>query len=575
MSRRYLRGSWVFGVGLLFVILVKPVLASSNNLVIHQVQPEGAVSVPAGTISPAKQEFISVYNNSDQPVDATNWCLFYSSSSDITKTKLGCLVPPNLRTRIMLDAHSSFTLATNEFVQSHATFLPDITFVSGLATASGHVRILDANGTEIDRLGWGGAINPETTSFLPSPSAGKILQRKNVAGSNVLLQETDNNSLDFMLANLTSLPASGLYEEIVPVDVCPNILGLQESMPSGYLADGNGDCQQDICANLEGLQTAVPEKYESVDGENCTLIPLENATILLTELLPNPKSYDTGLEFIELYNPNDRPISLADYSLQLGPSFAKSYKLPDDSTIAPRAYLAFTDAQTGLTLPNSAASVRLLAPAGNVVSGTDTYDQPAENISWSVINDVWQYTNQLTPNAANQAAVAGLGSAEADSDVSLTPCGDGKERNPETNRCRLIQLASAALTACKSSQERNPETGRCRSILASGGGLAACKAGQERNPETNRCRSSAAATLAACAAGQERNAETNRCRKVAGAATGKIAQVKDDLQGSIGNNPRWLLAGLSVTAALGYAAYEWRREVFGFLSGIKTKLFKI
>jgi uncharacterized repeat protein (TIGR01451 family) len=62
-----------------------------------------------------------------------------------------------------------------------------------------------------------------------------------------------------------------------PDDLCPNLTGVQESVPPGYVKDGQGNCVQppppvDVCPNLEGNQQTVPDGYELVDG-HCVLIP--------------------------------------------------------------------------------------------------------------------------------------------------------------------------------------------------------------------------------------------------------------------------------------------------------------
>jgi len=58
-----------------------------------------------------------------------------------------------------------------------------------------------------------------------------------------------------------------------PVDVCLNIEGVQESIPSGYHIE-NDSCVPDVlppvdvCPNLDGVQESVPAGYHT-EGENC------------------------------------------------------------------------------------------------------------------------------------------------------------------------------------------------------------------------------------------------------------------------------------------------------------------
>lgn len=537
-------------------IIVSPrsFAAASSSLMFYQLQ--------TGATGAATQEFISLYNNSRDPVDVTGWCVTYSSASDFTQRQLGCIVAPEPNVKIMLPAQSSLLMASTEFVAEHRALVPDIIFSAGMSGTSGHVRLLNSAKEEIDRLGWGSAVNPETRSATAHAS-GKILQR--AADSEGLLIDTDNNATDFIQTTLGVINPSSLYEEEMPIDLCPNIEDLQQEMPEGYLPDNAGNCKADVCLNLDGLQIDVPDGYTRKDGEICELIPLEGAILIINELLPNPASYDTGKEFIEIYNPNSRPINLDGYKLQVAPNFTKSYALPTGQTILPGGYQVFSDTDTGLVLLNSTALLRLLAPNGNVVSTTSAYNSPKENSAWALFGQTWQYTNRPTPGAANLVSLEDPEPAVEEEIISLASCPAGQYRNADTNRCRLLSVVTSALTPCQAGQERNPETNRCRSVLASASSLSPCKAGQERNPETNRCRSIAASesNLTPCAEGQERNPDTNRCRKaVLSANTTKgIAKVSDVASTTSGTGIRWWLAGAGAAAALGYAMYEWRRDL--------------
>jgi hypothetical protein len=313
--------------------------------------------------------------------------------------------------------------------------------------------------------------------------------------------------------------------------------------------------------------------------------------IIINEILPNPAGSDTGQEFTELYNPTNEVISLKGCSLQTSAN-SKKYEFGSKS-LQPKEYLAVDDTLSGLTLSNtSGGTVWLLSPSEElqaiVYPGNLEDDQ-----SWALFSGGWQATYKPTRAAANvllalKPCPAGEErSAETGQCRSLSagqggnalaPCRQDQERNPETNRCRLIQVAAAGLTACKPGQVRNPETNRCRSILGASSSLAPCKPNQERNPATNRCRSASASAsdLKPCTEGQERNPETNRCRKVASASgqAGGLAQVKDIDSGGFSSNPRWMLAGLGAAGALGYAGFEWRREVGGFFSKLKNNFTK-
>jgi|GEM_PF-1175709 len=62
-------------------------------------------------------------------------------------------------------------------------------------------------------------------------------------------------------------------------DVCPNITGVQTSVPSGYIKDGAGNCvpqtETDVCPNITGVQTSVPSGYIKDGSGNCVLAPTD------------------------------------------------------------------------------------------------------------------------------------------------------------------------------------------------------------------------------------------------------------------------------------------------------------
>lgn len=556
--------------------------ASTSGVVIAEMFP--------GASGLASQEFIELYNNSSDAVDVTHWCVVYTSSSGQTTSKLGCLVPPDESTQLFVESYGYITFASTELIQatgSHA----DVQFNGGISASAGHVRLDDASGGEVDKLGWGGAVNPET-SAAQAPANGSSLKRVSIGQT---LQDTNNNEADFMQVT-PAFENSDVYEVVSIIDICPNIDGVQQTVPLGYMTDAQGVCQLDECKNIEGLQQDIPTGYDNdghgncvphdecdnidgaqqdipygmirSDGNGCSwdIVALE-----LVEILPNAHGSDNGNEFIEIYNPTDRVINLSLYSVAIGQNQEKTYAFPVGATIGPHEYRAFSDSSMKFTLVNTSGRVVLKAIDGTMLGDTGVYSQPLEGEGWAWLGSTWAYTNQPTPNAPN------LPSLQTDDDIdrqeSLAPCPVGKYRNPLTNRCRTIVSDAAVLAACDNDQYRNPETGRCKKISVST--LVPCKEGQYRSEETNRCRNIvAASTLVPCRDGQYRSDETNRCRNVTGAAIPDAAYgvepVKDTGLAFAG---WWALGGVGAFA-LGYAGWEWRRELAAAWATVKSRVLK-
>lgn len=461
----------------------------ASPLLIYQVQ--------TGTAASANQEYITVYNNTNEPADVTDWCVLYASASDVTQTQLGCLRPPAVATKLLLAPYSSLLLATSDMVQAHPGFTPDIVFSSGIAASSGHIKLVDKSKRVADIVGWGAAVHPEGAP-VSTAATNKILQRQNTAE---ILKDTNNNAADFYQTELTILPGGNISETLVPVAEMP--------MP------------------------------------------------VLSEILPDATGSDAGKEFIELYNPSGQPIDLALYSVALGPAFSKLYPLPN-MILGPESYISFSDIETGLTLPNTSAVLRLLGP-NDKVAGEVTYAELEEGTALIYMNGGWQQTYQPTPGGENQL-------------VPIKPCPEGQVRNVETRQCKTLTLAGSVLE-CRAGQLRNPETGRCKNITMASTAAAACKVGQEKNPATNRCRNIASTEPAKpCPAGQERNSETGRCKKITALASSGTNSVKDVPSALVANNIKWWIAGVAGAGVIAYGLYEWRHEVFSFTLNLKNKL---
>jgi len=537
------------------------VSATSDNVLIFQVQTGGVA---------ASEELVVLWNSSDVDVDITDWCLQYSPAKDGGKfIDLKCVTPEDAGISLQLREDGKASFSTENYQGIDDEYATDFKFSAGLAFGGGHIRIVNGEGDEIDRMGWGDAAIPESVAAI-APMPGEVLSRYSVDDAIV---DTDMNSVDFEVDDHVGVFESGVYEQEIIMDVCPSIEEIQLEIPEGYVVDEDGDCQLDVCQDLEGLQDMIPEGYEMGGGMyECVEIEvvLEDSVLLITELLPNVTGADTNNEYIEIYNPNDFALDMTGYTLQLGSSFTKQYVI-DEKEIEPEGYVALADSVTGLVLPNSTGvAVRLLAPSGTVVSETPTYVDAADDVSWAEVNGKWMYTNQITRAAENKPYLHPVVEIEETVEDSggLEPCPIGKFRNPDTNRCKNIESAVSALTPCGAGETRNPDTNRCRKVTTTtSGGLTPCRPGQVRNPDTNRCRSiesATSSTLKPCDEGEERNPDTNRCRKVAvlgssdQSSLGKVADVKvESTQGSL-NWP--LIAGVFV-AVLAHMMYEWRNEI--------------
>lgn len=548
MKRRCVRsgGIW-FGVMLLAVALFTPIdhaRASAHEptgLVIRTVQAIGKTS--SGT---ASHELIEIYNPTLDAIDVTNWSIVYTPASGNGGKAIVTIKSSSPSTRILLGAGERETMMHQAYAPVNVDTGSLLTFSIGLNHTGGSLSLVTGEGRVVDMVGWGDAVAAvREGSPAPAMKASEALRRVG--------QDTDDNGTDFAIVDqgsLTDLTYGNLYEE---TDVCINISGIQEVPPSGY------EVVQGIC-----------------------LKPFVPAQLRLSEVLPNPNGADQGKEFIELYNGSDYDVSLADYYMKVG---SKIIHFPAGATISALSYGAWSDSEIGVTFANTTgAEIGLYAVNDELLDHMPAYQNAAIDHSWAWLHSLWAYTNRPTMGSANLESLLPAENEEDDgrcnpgyyfyaptgrcrktpTPTSPAPCKDGQYRSEETGRCRMIALSGGTLKPCKEGRYRSEETNRCRSLISAvATALKPCREDQFRNPETGRCKKIANAStgLKPCQPGQERNPATNRCRKIQDASVPQAAFPVEKVAATTGSSAMWWIMGGIGASAVGYAGWEWRREV--------------
>lgn len=152
----------------------------------------------------------------------------------------------------------------------------------------------------------------------------------------------------------------------------------------------------------------------------------------LSELLPNPGSPKTDAddEFIELYNPNNKPFDLSGFMLQtasVSSSASHIYKFKQGTTIAPHSFRAFTSATTHLSLSNSGGQVWLVDPLGTTVTKSDAYGKAKDDYAWINAAGKWQWSTVPSPGATNKLAA---------------PVGEGNGKQATVNDKKVATIAA-------------------------------------------------------------------------------------------------------------------------------------
>lgn|GEM_PF-745874 len=158
---------------------------------------------------------------------------------------------------------------------------------------------------------------------------------------------------------------------------------------------------------LTSTNTSPPSILLSESDEASTIsnIPIEDIGLIapqLSEIVPNPgpPKTDANDEYIELYNPNDKPFDLSGFKLQSGGS--STYTFPDgEASLQPHEFKSFYASKTNLTLPNTAGEVKFLSPTGEILAQSDAYADAQDDYGWILADGLWQWTKVSTPNARN------------------------------------------------------------------------------------------------------------------------------------------------------------------------------
>ncbi len=309
--------------------------------------------IQTGSSLSASEEFIELYNNSDQTIDLAQYAIEYYSASAMALSPSGS---PTQTIRLSGTLYpKGYFLATST---NYLTEKSNLLFSPTLADAGGALRLLRGSSSTEDLVGWGTAKLYEKAPH-PKAGNGKSLSR-NISLDEA--QDTNDNSVDFDILAL-------------PTPDNTNVASAQEPEPE---------------PELPPITSPIPD------------VSMALSPLFITEVLPNPASpaTDEDDEYIELYNPNDQIISLAGYQLESGNSFSYQYLFTDGFVPALGYYTIFSK-DSSLTLSNTSGVVRLKDPSADVISQTAPYENADDGSAWALLDGIWQWTLSPTPSAIN------------------------------------------------------------------------------------------------------------------------------------------------------------------------------
>lgn len=366
----------------LFLFLPASAL-TADHLVISQVQMTGGSGKTTN-------DFIEIYNPTDQDIDLEGMRLVKRTKIDQTDTPLKSWTTSNL-----IRAHGFYLWANSGFTD--LTVPADVTTSGSIANDNGVALRKGPNdaGQIIDSLAWGEATNAfvEGTVFPTNLGANESLERKPGGGLGNG-EDSNNNSQDFFLQAIAH-PRNSQSSTEPPLAVVP-----PPSPPPTSGAGGSGTYP-------------VPE---------------------ITEFLPNPPGRDSGFEWVELYNSNSLVLDLSGWYLDdetnlEGPG-KNAFAIPQGTNLESSQYLAILIPKGKFSLNNSGGDILRLFDNTKVQRLRLAYSETAkEGFSYAKdANGAWSWTDTPTPGATNNFPIAAVFSSTLRiSEVLPNPVGDDSE----------------------------------------------------------------------------------------------------------------------------------------------------
>lgn len=342
---------------------------------VHVVISEVKISGPSGF---STDEFVEFYNPTDSPVDITSWQL-------VKRTASGAAYP-------LVESFDALTIAAHGYLLvAHptgytGTVTPDARYTTTNSLAPDNsVELVSAAGI-VDLVGWGKATSSEGVVAL-TPGSAKSIERKALATS--LSADMVDGGADVFRGN-----------------------GEDTDRNDADFVSRDGPDPQSNTAELEFITAAAPPPKATNVNSSVPAPPAPTATqtptvaqpvphsVVVSEVLPDPKGPDTTEEFIELVNTGDASIDLTNW--KLADASKTSYTIPK-GTIAPGGWFVVKRGDSGIALNNTGGeSVTLTASDGVVTSTVSWQGSAPEAQSYSLVGGAWVWTGKLTPGRVNE-----------------------------------------------------------------------------------------------------------------------------------------------------------------------------
>jgi len=424
-----------------FTVLVFCGILAVNMLgsALAESAPNPSLIISQLKITSSNGQFVTLYNTTNTVLDMNKFQLAYFNSYDLGKATSSRLIALSGS----LPPHSYYMLNDSSLNICYQITINSINL--GFSSVAGMIQLVSLN-----QLSVGGSITPVAIDYASwSKTAVSGAQTLPASTNAFLLRQP----LDTFGNPIVSLPGSGSWLQVQP-DVNKPCQLVTNSSPSNIVNTG----MNQLLPPSEPGVVFVNSQPDAVSSEPS--IPVSDIGLkspLISELLPNPSpnSVNASEEYIELYNPNDKPFDLSGFILQSGLSTVHKYSFTPGTVLAPNSFTAFYTDNTGLTLSNTNGVVKLFDPLGNSIYSTANYSSAKTGQAWALNNGVWAWTGEPTPGAANKIILPALVKTKALKSQAKKPSSSKQKTSKTSKKPKKAKKISMSNTASEPVKEHS------------------------------------------------------------------------------------------------------------------------
>jgi len=439
MTENYPKAKILFWLLVISGFFIWPifVFGAANDVVINEIM--------IGQTGAARNEFIELYNPTGNNIDLTGYKLKKkiksgSENNLVSSSKFVGIIPAY---GYFLITHPNY----KDIINADLPYSGSSYYISSNNT----IILYDQEDNVIDKVGYGEEASDFEGQASIEPENNQSIERQPIG------QDSDNNSIDFVVQDTPSPQNSGGQEFLPPEE--PD----EEPPPEEPEADGwipqtvvnqppIADAGLDITAlvnqeiSFDGSLSYDPDNdtltyfWNFGDGATETeekashiylfsgqyivtlmvsdeefsdldiiMVNIYNQSVIISEFIPNPTGSDTENEWIELFNQSEQIANLTNWQLDDQEDGSSPFVFPANSLIAPKQFLVIRQPISKISLNNDQDQVRLLYPDGSLATEVSYSGEKEEGLSVAFDGLDYFWTKIPTPGSANIISDTDLG----------------------------------------------------------------------------------------------------------------------------------------------------------------------